>query len=54
MRPINLRKERFNMHVSYGSLLVEVGSTGNTLEEALRAIRPFSEELSALLLSVKK
>lgn len=54
MRPINLRKERFNMHVTNGSLLVEVGSSANTLDEALTAIRPFSEELSALLLSVKK
>ncbi len=54
MRPINLRTERFNMHVTTGSLLVEVGSAANTLEEALTAIRPFSEELAALLLSVKK
>jgi len=54
MRPINLRRERFNMHVTTGSLLVEVGSTGHTLEEALIAIRPFSEELAALLLSAKK
>ncbi len=54
MRPINLRTERFNMHVTTGSLLVEVGSAANTLEEALCAIRPFSEELAALLLSVKK
>lgn len=54
MRPINLRKERFNMHVTTGSLLVEVGSSANTLDEALTAIRPFAEELSALLLSVKK
>lgn len=54
MRPINLRTERFNMHVTTGSLLVEVGSSANTLDEALTAIRPFSEELAALLLSVKK
>ncbi len=54
MRPINLRKERFNMHVTTGSLLVEVGSSANTLDEALTAIRPFSEELAALLLSAKK
>lgn len=34
MRPINLRTERFNMHMTTGSLLLEVGSNGNTLEEA--------------------
>lgn len=54
MRPINLRRERFNMHATKGSLLVEVGSSANTLDEALIAIRPFAEELAALLLTVKK
>lgn len=54
MRPINLRKERFNMHVTTGSMLVEVGTSANSLQEALTAIRPFSQELAALLKSVKK
>lgn len=35
MRPINLRSSRFNQHVSPGALIVEVGSSGNTLGEAL-------------------
>ncbi len=34
MRPVNLRRERFNMHKTKGSLLFEVGTHGNTLEEA--------------------
>ncbi len=54
MRPINLRKERFNMHVTAGSMLVEVGTSANSMDEALTAIRPFSEELAALLKSVRK
>lgn len=54
MRPINLRKERFNMHVTTGSMLVEVGTSANSMDEALTAIRPFSLELAALLKSVKK
>ena len=33
-RPIELREQRFNMDLSTGSLLVEVGAAGNTLEEA--------------------
>jgi len=37
MRPLNIRKERFNMHLSEGSLLFEVGTNGNTMEEALRS-----------------
>ncbi len=35
MRGVNLRKERFNGHVTTGSLIIEVGSSGNTLDEAL-------------------
>ena len=37
LRPLNLRKERFNMHLTSGSLLFEVGTNGNTLEEALNS-----------------
>lgn len=35
MRGINLRKERFNEHLTYGSMILEVGTSGNTLSEAL-------------------
>ena len=34
MRPVDVRRERFNMHTTTGSLLLEVGANGNTLEEA--------------------
>lgn len=34
MRPINLRTERFNQDLGALGLLVEVGASGNTLEEA--------------------
>lgn len=34
MRPVNIRRERFNMHKTKGSLLFEVGTHGNTIEEA--------------------
>lgn len=33
-RPLNLREERFNMHETAGSLIFEIGTHGNTLEEA--------------------
>lgn len=36
MRPIDLRQERFNEQLTLGSLIVEVGSNGNTIEEAIR------------------
>lgn len=38
-RPIQLRAQRFNLDMSPGSLLVEVGANGNTHEQALIATR---------------
>lgn len=35
MRGINLRKERFNEHLTTGSMILEVGTSGNTLSEAI-------------------
>ena len=43
MRPVNLRKERFNMHKTKGSLLFEVGTHGNTFEEANLAAKYLAE-----------
>lgn len=52
-RPVAVRKSRFNQQLAPGSLLVEVGSHGNTLQEALAAARLFAqaagEELQTLL-----
>lgn len=36
MRGINLRRERFNGHATKGSVIIEVGTSGNTLDEAVR------------------
>ncbi len=33
-RPINIRKERFNQHLTKGSLIIEVGSASNSLAES--------------------
>lgn len=49
MRPINLRSERFNQDLAPLSLLVEVGTSGNTLEEALRGGQYFSQALADVL-----
>ncbi len=35
MRGVNLRTERFNGHTTCGSMIIEVGSSGNTLAEAV-------------------
>ena len=48
-RPIVLRTSRFNQHLSPGSLLVEIGSHGNTLQEALAAGRLFARSMVKVL-----
>ena len=49
MRPLNLRTERFNQDLAPLTLLVEVGASGNTLEEAKLAAKTFAEALSGVL-----
>ncbi len=53
MRPINVRAERFNQQITSGSLIVEVGSNGNTLDEAKLGARYMAEVISAVLLEEK-
>jgi stage II sporulation protein P len=43
MRPIHLRRERFNQHATPGSLILEVGTAANSLTEALRAANLFCD-----------
>lgn len=50
-RPVNLREERFNQHLSSGALLLEVGTNGNTLEESIRAVGYFADCLQDVLLT---
>lgn len=52
-RPITLRSSSFNQQLSCGFLLVEVGSHGNTLQEALRAGRLFARAAGETLLELK-
>ena len=49
MRPVNLRKERFNMHQTTGSLIFEFGTHGNTLDEALASVKYLAEGISKVL-----
>lgn len=42
-RNIDLRSQRFNQHLTPSSLLVEVGTSGNTLQEALAGARLFAQ-----------
>ncbi len=43
MRPMYLRASRYNEHATTGSLLVEVGAAGNSLDEALFSARLFAD-----------
>ena len=52
-RPIALRPTRFNQELLPGSILVEVGSHGNTLQEAMAAGRYFASSLAKLLDGMK-
>lgn len=49
MRPIILRKERFNQQISSGAIIIEVGSNGNTLEEAKNGAKYMAKTISAVL-----
>ncbi|MGO5114102.1 stage II sporulation protein P [Candidatus Avoscillospira sp. LCP25S3_F1] len=48
-RNLDLRTERFNQHMTPGSLLIEVGSSGNTLKEALAAAELLADGLADLI-----
>ncbi|MBP8639905.1 MAG: stage II sporulation protein P [Oscillospiraceae bacterium] len=48
-RPIALKKERYNQHLTTGSIILEVGSNGNTLSEALNAVRLFADATAPAL-----
>ena len=48
-RPINLRRERFNQHLTKGSLIVEVGTAGNTISECENAAVHIGNAVSSVL-----
>lgn len=48
-RPINLRSAAFNQALTKGSVILEVGSCGNTIEEAENAITLFAQVYAALI-----
>lgn len=48
VRPISLRSQRFNEDLTTGSLLIEVGAAGNTLEEAMIAANALAEGILTL------
>ena len=51
-RPMTLRQSSYNQELVPGSLLVEVGTHGNTLQEALAAARDFARAAGAVFLGL--
>ena len=47
-RKINLRSERFNQDLSTGALLIEVGTSGNSHQEALRSAKVLADAIISL------
>ncbi len=52
-RPLRLCRERYNQHLTAGSLILEVGTNGNTLSEAERAAELFAAAAGPVLLSLR-
>lgn len=47
-RNINLRSQRFNQDLSHGALLIEIGASGNTRQEALGAAKILADAILSL------
>lgn len=54
MRPILIRASRYNQYLSHGAILVELGSCGNTPEEAERAADLFGKVCAAALDQIRE
>lgn len=48
-RPISLTNSRYNQHATKGSLILEVGATGNTLEDCLTSMELLSKIMSEVI-----
>ena len=51
-RPVAVTQERYNQHLTTGSMILEGGSSGNTLQEALAAVRLYAEAVGPALLKL--
>jgi len=48
-KPIYISSNRYNQHLRNGSLIVEIGGDGNTLEEAMESTKYLAEALSQVI-----
>lgn len=48
-KPIILRDSRYNQQLATGASIIEVGATGNTIEQCLNSMKYLSKVLSEVL-----
>ena len=48
-KPISVSKYRYNQNATKGSLIVEVGCTGNTLAESITAVEYFADAMASVV-----
>lgn len=48
-KPIILRDSRYNQQLAKGASIIEVGATGNTMEQCLNSMKYLSKVLSEVL-----
>lgn len=48
-RPIILRNSRYNQHLTTGACIIEVGATGNTMEQCLTSMKYLSKVLNDVI-----
>ncbi len=53
-KPIELSQYRYNQQATTGSMIVEIGCTGNTLQESLTAARYFADAFAKAVLKLNK
>jgi len=48
-RPIYISRNRYNQHLTNGSLIVEIGGDGNTINECLESTKYLAEVLNDVI-----
>lgn len=49
-RPIILRDSRYNQHLTTGTMIIEVGATGNTMEQCLVSMKYLAKVLNEVII----
>ncbi len=48
-KPIILRNSRYNQNLADGACIIEVGATGNTLEQSIGSMKYLAEVISEVM-----